>query len=640
MPDRIPLLALPALLAFVAIVYACGLGGGFVFDDYPNIIDNQALHVNWASGWHAWLAAIFSSPSQQLTRPLAMLSFAINIATTGLDPWWMKATNIAIHLLNTYLAYALARRLFTVNDVRGLRRHDRIALWVAAIWALNPINLMAVLFVVQRMESLSHTFVFLGLCLYLDGRQGLIAQDKGWIRLFAGLAGCTVVGLAVKESATLLPLYALSIEWSLLGFRGRDGQRDWRVWAIYLPILVLPVFFGLAWLLPGLYFNGHFPGRDFGLIERLMTEARVLISYLHWTLLPDLTQLSLYHDDYPVSRGLFAPVSTLLSLVASGALLVAAWWLRRRWPMTALGIVWFFCAHLLTATVIPLELVYEHRNYFASFGLSLALGDALRHATDRIDLRKAAWGIALFLLAFYGGLTTLRAREWNNPLRFSMAEAAKHPTSPRATFGLARDLVVLSGYQANSPYLRPALAALERAMQVKSATPLPAATAIILANRSGLQGDMRWWRNLEERLRATPPGPQTRSAIGSLVDCDLQRHCNLPLLEMQAVFAAALSHGRDPEILSIQGNYALNVQGDPSLAATLWEEAVRLAPRVAEYQVTLVKFYAASGQPEKARASIRQLRRIGRLGQNEQTARELERFVGQASSTYPQPNRH
>lgn len=637
-PDRHSLLALLGALALIAAVYVGGLGGGFVFDDFPNIVDNTRLHVRWDSGWHAWLAAAFSSYSSLLQRPLASLSFALNIAATGLDPGWMKLTNIAIHLLNTCLAFGLARRLLGIADATTAVRRDRIALWVAAIWALNPINLTAVLFVVQRMESLSHVFVFLGLCLYLDGRQRIIAQGKGWIRLLAGLAGCTVAGLGAKESAALLPLYALGIEWALLGFRGMGGARDWRVWAVYLSVLALPGLLGLAWLLPGLHLDGNFTSRDFGLVERLMTEARVLMGYLHWILLPDLTQLSLYHDDYPISRGLFAPVSTLLSLVAIAALLAAAGWLRRRWPLTALGIAWFFCAHLLTATVIPLELVYEHRNYFASFGVCLVLGDVLRHAADRVSLRKGAWATAIFLLALYAGLTALRAREWSNPLRFSMAEAAKHPASPRAAYGLAWDLVVLSEYRPESPYLKPALSALERAMQVEGATPLPAATAIIVANRSGSPVDPHCWVNLQERLRATPPGPQPRGALTSLVSCGVRRECALPPREMRAVFAAALSRGRDPEMLSIQGNYALNVQGDPSLAARLWEEAARLAPDVPEYQITLARLYAASGQPEKARGSIRQLRRIGRWGQNELSARELEDLVEQTSVTHPQSN--
>src|SRR5678809_321450 len=93
-----------------------------------------------------------------------------------------------------------------------------VALWVTAAWALNPINLMAVLLVVQRMESLCHTFVFAGLWLYLVGRTQLMAGERGWMALLAGLLGGVALGVLAKESAVLLPLYALALECTVLGF--------------------------------------------------------------------------------------------------------------------------------------------------------------------------------------------------------------------------------------------------------------------------------------------------------------------------------------------------------------------------------------------------------------------------------------
>src|SRR5687768_12950204 len=93
-----------------ALVYWPGLWGGFSFDDNPNIAFNTQLHVT-KSNWDQWVAAAFSSPAKELPRPLAMLSFAINHLFTGLNPWPMKATNLAIHLCNTALVFGLVRAL-------------------------------------------------------------------------------------------------------------------------------------------------------------------------------------------------------------------------------------------------------------------------------------------------------------------------------------------------------------------------------------------------------------------------------------------------------------------------------------------------------------------------------------------------
>ena len=74
-----------ALVVLVAALYWPGRGGGFVFDDFPNIVDNAALHV---SGWnrHAWLGAMFSSDSGIGHRPLAMLDNAAATTAFGWNP--------------------------------------------------------------------------------------------------------------------------------------------------------------------------------------------------------------------------------------------------------------------------------------------------------------------------------------------------------------------------------------------------------------------------------------------------------------------------------------------------------------------------------------------------------------------------
>ena len=627
--------ALAALGLVVALVYWPGLHGGYVFDDYSNIVDNMALRVSARSSWQEWLAAIFSSPASELQRPLAMLSFAINHALTGLDPYWMKLTNLGVHLLNTGLVFGLSRRVLQAVDARGVHedtvaRKNWIALWIAAAWALNPINLMAVLFVVQRMESLCHTFVFAGLWLYLVGRSRLLATGRGWLPLLGGLIGGTAFGALAKESAVLLPLYALALEWTLLGFASLRQPRDRRLIAVYGVLLMLPGVIGLAWLLPKVMAVGSFAFRNFSLGERLLSEARVLVDYLHWTLLPNLGQMSLYHDDYPVSHGVLSPPGTLAALLLLAALVVAMVGLRKRRPLMALGLAWFFAAHLLTATVIPLELMFEHRNYFASLGLMLALADAFLLAPHTQTMRRIGMATAALLLVLYAGLTTLRARDWSDPLRFALTEVTKHPQSPRATYDVARDFIILSNYQPDSPNVERAVAALGQAMHVPNATVLPEAAAIVLASRTGRPIERAWWDSLQNKLRSQPIGPQQTIPLASLVDCELQRRCSLPQQDMIKMFLAVRQQGPNAEISNIYGNYALNVLRDPTLALNLWQDAVRQAPHVVQYRVTRAKMLIAMGQFDAARADIAQVRRLGRLGQNETVAQELEQLSANA----------
>ena len=619
-----------ALALLVALAYWPGRHGGFVFDDIHNIVQNPWLGVTTLH-WRDWLLAAFSSPASDLQRPLAMLSFAANHYFTGMAPMPMKLTNIAIHALNAVLVLGLCQQLLAMLDATAATATRRrwAARFAAAAWALHPINLMAVLYVVQRMESLSHTFVFAGLWLYLLGRQRQLAgQPGGWFRVLAGIGGGTVLGLLAKESAVLLPLYAFLVEACLLGFRtARGGDRgDRRMWSLFALGLFLPALAGLAWLSPRILSAGAWASRDFTLGERLLTEARVVVDYLRWTLLPDLGSLGLYHDDYPVSRGWLQPASTLACVLLVAGLVALAAWLHRRRPLSSLGIAWFLGAQLLTATVLPLELVFEHRNYFASLGACLLLADLLLLWPDRDAPRRIGALLAVLVLAGFAALTWLRATEWNNPVRFFRSEAVKHPHSARATYEWARVVVNMTRMQPDSPLLPDAWQALERARDASATGILPHQAALSLAARTGTLDQHRdWWTDLQQRLRTERRTASTYNGLVALTECAVSGACRFPPRDMLATYEAALHRGAHPMVLEIYGKYALQVLGDEALALQLWRDAAAGDPGEPSYRYNLARLLIRMGRHEEARAEIRRLRAQGGLDQYASLAADLER---------------
>lgn len=613
---RMQWLVVTGLLALIVLVYWPGLGGGFAFDDFPNIVFNDGLHVTTLE-WPKWVAAIFSSPASDLQRPLAMLTFALNHYFTGVDPVAMKLTNLAIHLLNTLLVLALVQallRVAAVEPVTPLRR-EWSARFIAAAWALHPINLMPVLFVVQRMESLSHAFVFAGLWLYLRGRQRQLDGGNGWGLIGSGLLLGTGLGLLAKESAILLPLYVFCLELCVLAFRRRDGSRDRTLSLLYVAVLLVPALLGMAWLLSKFAAPGAYAFRGFTLGERLLTEGRVVIDYLQWSVFPSLRELSLYHDDYQVSHGLWDPPSTFFALIGLVALLAVAAWLLQRRPLTSLGLLWFISAHLLTATIIPLELVYEHRNYFASLGICIAMADLLLLAPSSVGKGRLGVMLATMALVAFTLTTHLRAREWSDPLRFAITEAAKHPQSPRATYSLAQVLVATSGYERGSELLASGRLALVRARRVQNSGILPHSGLLLVAAKTGQPTQDAWWLEMQQRLRDNPVGSQEINALQSLEHCAREGGCTFPTGQMIATFESALSHGPNGEVFSLYGDYALNVLHEPQAALHMWRQAIVLHPRRAQYRVNLIKLLIAMGHHDEARRQIAQLRALGRLGQ-------------------------
>jgi protein O-mannosyl-transferase len=621
------------LVIAVLAVYWPGANGGFVFDDFPNIVENAALRVTDLAP-ASWSAAAFSSDAGTMQRPLAMLTFAANHYFTGLDPAAMKWTNIAIHALNALLVFGLMQALLSLA-APGYEKSSRqcLAALIAAAWALHPINQLGVLYVVQRMESLAHLFVFGGLWLYVAGRQRQLEGGNGGWQVGLGLVGGTFLGLLCKESAALLPLYAWLLEICLPTLRAATDRR--RMQLLFGAVLWLPAIAGLAWLMPRVLAPGAFATRDFSLVERLMTEPRVVLDYLHWTLLPSLGELSLYHDDYVVSRSWLSPPATLFSAIALAGLAAFAWWLRGRRPLVALGLLWFLAAQSMTATVIPLELVFEHRNYFASLGVCLAVGDLVR-ATVRTQTRRLPLVLGVGLVTVLGALTWLRASEWRDPYRFASTEAAKHPTSPRASYALGQTLVVMTGYRADSTFLGPAKRSLEHARTLPDSGILPHSALLLLAAHTGqpIPGD--WWLEMQGRLRARPVTAQDINAVASLARCARDKGCAFPPQRMVDTFEAGLTHGPQAGLLNVYADYTFNVLHNPARAIRLWRHAIAMKPTTGQYRVNLAMVLIAMGEKEQAEQEIAALRKAWTFGRFEAAAADLEIRLGQGR----RPPRH
>ncbi len=652
-------------------MYWPGLQGGFLFDDYPNIVDNQGVQPHDAS-LPSLVRAALASPASDFKRPLASLSFAANYLATGLDPYWMKLTNLAIHLLNGLLVFLLARALLRSVPVGAHPARDNavltressrmggaptdqhlgtgiVAALIAAGWMLLPINLTAVLYVVQRMESMANLFVLLGLLGYIAGRHRMLApvpppsaasrEGSGWRCLSLGTHGfvlCLVsitvpaaLGILAKETVVMLPLYALLIEWALFHFckplkrdalpreiEAKPRQRDLRIIGLFLLVLALPMFLGLAWLAPGVLKPETWATRDFTLGTRLLSEARIIVDYIAWTLLPTPAALSFYHDDFRISTGLLTPWSTLASIVLLATLIVLMLWLRSRKPLAALGIALFLGCQLLTGTILPLELIYEHRNYFASFGLLLAVVPLL--AVPRtLPFALPRHALLAGLMLCWTALTALTAYVWGSPLRLAEDLAARAPQSPRAQYELGRTYILYSHYDPTSPFTKLAYAPLEKAAALPDASILPEQALIFMNARMHLPLKDAWWNSLIVKLKVRKPTVQDESSLAALTQCARESHCDLPQDRMVEAFMAALNHP-DPgaRLLANYGDYCWNLLDDKALGEQMTSDAVSAAPSEPAYRITQIRMLAVQGKRDEALAAIRKLEALnygGRL---------------------------
>ena len=630
-----------AVLALTIFAYAPGLHGDFVLDDIPNLLNNQALQVDSFSVKSLWQAA-FSSGSGVLRRPVSMLSFALNYSVSGFDPFFFKLTNLVIHILCGLALTLLTRRILeSYRKVTDSPISDIATVWipiiVGAIWLVHPLNLTGVLYIVQRMTSLSALFTICALIMFLAVRMRLYEGRSGSATRLALGVVFAILGLLSKESAALIVAFAVLIEVAIFKARRNDGRFD-RCIVISLTLLVaLPALLLTAYSLihPDWILKGYI-GRTFTLNERLLTESRALFFYLKSIFAPTISSLGLYHDDFGVSTGLFSPPTTVAALIGLVIVLTSGLLLLRQMPIVGLGILWFFAGHLLESTFIPLELVYEHRNYLPSYGIIFALTYLCYSTTHKLQLGRTFYAIPIFVLLVFSSVTFVRAQQWQDNITHAITEAHNHPKSPRAVYMAGR---IYANLYLTGGLKNPAKAydLLERARTIDNESILPSSALIMLAVKSGQPVKTQWIDTIVRRLQTAPLTPSSvttlktltadRRTIDALGDATVQR------ILRQALKNYAATGGKRADVLTIYGSYLANNPHDYVAARNMFAESVEIAPRNVRYRMNLAQLLIVVGDIEAAKQSITEAVRLDTLRRHEDEIQNLENEISSAEAT-------
>ena len=422
------LAALLAIAVLIGIGYTNSLHGEFHLDDLT-FKDDSTLHLTDLSlesiGRAAWHR-----------RPVASLTFALNYYWGGHREAGYHAMNIAIHMAVAFALYWLLFLTFRTPRARPLFAglEAPAALGATVLWAMHPVQTQAVTYIVQRMTSLAALFYVLALVAYLKGRFSHGRQRGLW---WTGALGTGALTLGSKEMAATLPLAVLLAEVCLVGGLDRPTLRVATRWIAILsvPIFVIGVFAaqheagGSFWA----QLTAHRSTTQwFTATEHLLTEGRVVVYYLTLLLLPHPSRL-MFDYAFPISHGWLDPPTTLLSWIVILGIMAWAFFRIPRSPLLAFGVLWFFLNLAIESSVIPLDLVFEHRLYLPSMGLALVAalaGARLWRRTTPVRYVPILLGGLLVLI--WTGWTIERNRVWATEFALWSDTAAKAPGNPRA----------------------------------------------------------------------------------------------------------------------------------------------------------------------------------------------------------------
>jgi tetratricopeptide (TPR) repeat protein len=440
------------LTVFVFLIYSNTFHSPWVLDDFNNILLNPSVRIESLDSESLWKPIHASLAGGRLDRPLARLTFALNWYFGGKDTWGYHLVNISIHALCACFLFLTVRALHsTPRGGSGRSNPYALSLIAALLWAANPVQTQAVTYIVQRMAALAGLFYIVGLYCFIQGRlSGMTLRRCAW---WCGCLASFLLGVASKENAVLLPLAAALVE--MVFFQHEPPQRLARSWLMVFAVSAVSVIglMGAFFFTQGealSYVN--YDSRYFTLWERLLTQPRVLLLYLSQLFYPVPFRLSIEHD-IALSTSAFHPWSTLPSILVVGFLAALAIKQRRSRPYLCFGVLFFFLNHLIESSIIPLELVFEHRNYIPSMFLFVPAASALCAMLDYCRRRRqrlyplSATSIALLILCLGSG-TYVRNMAWESAESLWTDAVRKAPSSGRALAYLA---MVRSEYPGGAP---------------------------------------------------------------------------------------------------------------------------------------------------------------------------------------------
>ncbi|MGA2604359.1 MAG: tetratricopeptide repeat protein [Verrucomicrobiia bacterium] len=423
----------------------------FLFDDPHAIEDNPTIRHLWPIG------DVLSPPPTSFVvggRPVLNLSLAVCYALGGLAVWWYHAFNLVVHVLAGLTLYGIMRRTLARPALRERfgASGEWVALAVAVLWTVHPLQTEAVTYIYQRCESLMGLFYLLTLYCFIRGAES--GRSVGWFGL--SVASC-FLGMASKEVMVTAPLMVLLYDRTFVSgsFRGTWGRHR----RLYLELA--SSWLWLGYLMVGLHARGIGYGLGTKWWGYAPLECRVVVQYLRLTVWPHPLILDYGQHAAIGPLAAAAPYALILAVLATGVLFAL-----KRQPAIGFVGAWFFVILAPTSSVVPIggSPMAEHRMYLPLAAVvtmavvgAVALGKRLFDRQQGVVLGCVAGGSVTVLLTF---LSIQRNQDYNSPVTIWQGTVEKYPNNSRAHYNLGAALL-------QSGELQDAIGHLEQAVRIQ-----------------------------------------------------------------------------------------------------------------------------------------------------------------------------
>ena len=393
--------------------------------------------------------------------------------------------------------------------------------------------------------------------------------------------------------------------------------------------LVILFLYAVPWVL-NLIEHGYM-FRDFTLHERMLTQIRILCCYIKWFFIPNVSELGLFHDDIILSSSIIDPISTFVCLNIIIVFISIAIFTYKKQPLILLGVIWYFVGHSLESTVLPLEMVYEHRNYFPSIGLLIVIFSISANLINSHNPSKNIIFscLSVCLVAYYF-VAHQRASQWTDNLTFSYYEALHHPTSPRSQYALGRLYANIALINDRKFDIK-AIEHLERAAHLDKSVILPETSLLILTSKLNIPANPDWFASILHKLRSNVISSSDIIALDEMVKCS-KKKCLLGTADMANIFEAAfaspnieLPTSHRATLLSIYANFLSNQLRDYKKTEIAMLEALKIQPKHTQHHINYIVLLIHTKRYDEASLQLMKLKQIDFLAEDNSKIKQLEK---------------
>jgi tetratricopeptide (TPR) repeat protein len=455
-------IALALLIFAVFLAYSGAIGGTWALDDR---LATKSIGIHDLQDLMGF-------------RKVVYLSFLLNQYIAPFNPANFRLFNILLHMLNSVLVYLLAYKtvMLTLHGQESLSRFHEgknsvsrgsgdtgfyVAVFSSIVFALHPININAVTYIIQRMASMATFFTLLSLLFYISAAR---TERVPKAILLYGTSGIfLVVGIFSKENALMaVPLFVLYDYIFLARLQRGIFLKRMLVLAVFgvLVVGIASYFLNLPRTLIQLFKLAMNPTQTlqgnviratdvyWNPLQHILTEFRVVSRYLLIILIP-LPSLFIFDWwGYPLSQGLTTPWTTLPSIFLIAGVFVFGLLVMKKFPFFSFGILWYLIAISLESFVaLGSDLYFEHRNYLPSVGLFFGVTAQIVVGLIKHQSGKRLWIAAAIIALLLGSATFERNKVFTDSVSLWSDTVEKAPENLRATNALGNAYLKKSNFE-------------------------------------------------------------------------------------------------------------------------------------------------------------------------------------------------